>query len=150
MNQFRWEWYFLTWGQLRARTGLLSAHLLTAPLLGPPHLRQRDPEQARFVGDASPAADPEAYAAAARSLAAWLRGAAAGAPLVVNTPGWVKARARVRGGPESKQPVEDACWVCLYTVHTAQQQALTASPALLCCLLAVVGFLLMGTEAPRR
>jgi len=82
-----------------ARAGLLSAHLLTAPLLGPPHLRQREPEQARFVGDASPAADPEAYAAAACSLADWLRGAATGAPLVVNTPGWVKARPRAVGGP---------------------------------------------------
>jgi len=31
-----------------------------------------------------------AYVAASRALAAWLRGRAGDAPMVVNTPGWVK------------------------------------------------------------
>ena len=35
-------------------TGLLSAHLLREPLLGPPHLHPRDPDAARFIGDTSP------------------------------------------------------------------------------------------------
>ncbi|KAK9828014.1 hypothetical protein WJX81_000356 [Elliptochloris bilobata] len=70
--------------------GLLSAHLLREPLLGPPHLHQREPGAARFIGDTSPQADPAAYVAAAVSLARWLQGSAGGAPLVVNTPGWVK------------------------------------------------------------
>lgn len=33
---------------------MLSAHLLRAPLLGPPHLHAREPDAARFVGDTSP------------------------------------------------------------------------------------------------
>lgn len=37
-----------------------------------------------------------AYVAASRALAAWLRGRAGDAPLVVNTPGWVKVLSPAR------------------------------------------------------
>ena len=97
--------------------GLVSLTLLTAPALGPPHMHQRRPSAAIFVGDVSPANDPARYlqyvrelfrwycqhAAAAAQAAAAGGGAAAGdvsqqqqqplaalPPLVVNTHGWVK------------------------------------------------------------
>ena len=93
--------------------GLVSLNLVTAPVLGPPHLHPRRPAAAFFVGDTSPANDPVRYLQYVRELFSWYsrHGTAAAAaaaggaaqrqrqgadgaprlpPLVVNTHGWVK------------------------------------------------------------
>lgn len=93
--------------------GLVSLNLVTAPVLGPPHMHPRRPAAAFFVGDVSPANDPARYLQYVRELYHWhcRHGAAAAAaaagsgsgsgdqqqqqqlplpPLVVNTHGWVK------------------------------------------------------------
>ncbi|PRW58709.1 polynucleotide 5 -hydroxyl-kinase NOL9 [Chlorella sorokiniana] len=98
--------------------GLVSLNLVTAPVLGPPHMHLRRPAAAFFVGDVSPANDPARYLQYVRELYRWYcrHGGAAAAeaagssgsgsgsqqqqqqqqqqlqlpPLVVNTHGWVK------------------------------------------------------------
>lgn len=90
--------------------GLVSLSLITAPVLGPPHMHLAAPADARYVGDLSPSGDPALYLAHIRSLYSWYcrhgakaavaaaSQAAAGAvvgsgtppPLVVNTHGWIK------------------------------------------------------------
>lgn len=94
--------------------GLVSLTLVTAPVLGPPHMHPRRPAASFFIGDTSPANDPVRYLQYTRELYRWYHqhAAAAGAaavggggveamqqqeqapqqlpPLVVNTHGWVK------------------------------------------------------------
>ncbi|KAJ1619582.1 hypothetical protein T492DRAFT_572079, partial [Pavlovales sp. CCMP2436] len=74
--------------------GLVALHTLHEPLLGPPHahgLRGRATLGAVFLGDVTPSSDPKLYVAAVRKLAdAHRAGAHAGAPLFVNTCGWVR------------------------------------------------------------
>lgn len=96
--------------------GLVSAHVVAAPLLGAPHLRHRRPARAYFQGDVSPESDPGRYVEAVRRLVSWYwrdaatataadggggggvgGGSGGGAqaqaqappPLVVNTHGWI-------------------------------------------------------------
>ncbi|CAG9465771.1 unnamed protein product [Pedinophyceae sp. YPF-701] len=70
--------------------GCLSWTLLTEPLFGPPHLQQRRPDAAFFVGDTSPQHDPMKYVRAVAALAKHHAAVAPYAPLVINTHGWVR------------------------------------------------------------
>lgn len=86
-----------------APPGVISLHWIDQPLLGPPHTQLRPPHRCRFVGQTTPAEQPDAYVACVRALIAQHRakademppGAAANehqvppVPLVVNTCGWV-------------------------------------------------------------
>jgi len=84
--------------------GLLALATLRAPLLGPPALRAAcsdapEPAALRFVGEESPAADPDGFAAALHSLLAEAQaqqppGGGRRAPLVINTQGWVRGLGR--------------------------------------------------------
>lgn len=61
--------------------GLVSLSLVSSPVVGPPHLHQRRPAAALFVGDVSPAPDPVRYLQCVRELHSWhcQHGAAAAA-----------------------------------------------------------------------
>ena len=76
------------------RAGLVSLTLLDRPVCGLPHMHRRQPASARFVGHLSAERDPVAYVGAVQSLLAWHArqqgGAKHRAPLIVNTPGWIK------------------------------------------------------------
>jgi energy-coupling factor transporter ATP-binding protein EcfA2 len=70
----------------------LAVSRVTQPLLAPPHALHLKPFSVHFYGHTSPAVDIDAYCRAVAAAAASARAAAAaeGAPLVVNTLGWVK------------------------------------------------------------
>mmetsp|Transcript_38173 Transcript_38173/g.107864 ORF Transcript_38173/g.107864 Transcript_38173/m.107864 type:complete len:565 (+) Transcript_38173:240-1934(+) len=74
--------------------GLVSVHMVRGLLVGPPHEHQRcSCKRAAFVGDISPASEPEGYLAAVTGLLAWVRSPQSGfgaMPMVINTHGWVK------------------------------------------------------------
>ena len=79
--------------------GLVSLTLLQRPVFGLRHMRRRAPARAVYLGALSAERDPLAYGAAVRSLLAWHAqrrqerggdGAGAGAPLIINTCGWIK------------------------------------------------------------
>lgn len=72
--------------------GLVSGHVLTRPVVGPPQSHAATPAAAFFVGAPSPGPCPSRYAACAAALAAWYAqtGEPATAAAVVNTHGWVK------------------------------------------------------------
>lgn len=84
--------------------GMVSLHLLDAPVLGPPHANIRRPELAYFVGSTTSKPDPMYYSAAVRSLVEYYtsgrtsyipgEGPTPFPPLVVNTDGWVKGIGR--------------------------------------------------------
>ena len=70
----------------------LAVLRVTQPLLAPPHALDLKPFSVHFYGHTSPAVDIDAYRRAVAAAAASARAAAAaeGAPLIVNTLGWVK------------------------------------------------------------
>lgn len=49
--------------------GMVALHVLTSPLLGPPHTHLMQPSAAYYVGAVSPKDDPPLYVAAGRALA---------------------------------------------------------------------------------
>lgn len=77
--------------------GLVSLHFLQQPVLGAPHLHQRLPYAAHFMGDTSPAVDPGRFQRAITSLyeeycSKCNKHMEQGilVPLIVNTNGWIK------------------------------------------------------------
>lgn len=70
--------------------GLVSLTYLDRPVYGLPHMHQRAPAQARFVGHLSPERDPVAYREAVQELLTWHAARHASIPLVINTCGWIK------------------------------------------------------------
>jgi hypothetical protein len=70
----------------------LAVVRVTQPLLAPPHASHLKPFSVHFYGHTSPAVDIDAYRRAVDAAAASACAAAAaeGAPLIVNTLGWVK------------------------------------------------------------
>jgi polynucleotide 5'-hydroxyl-kinase GRC3/NOL9 len=81
-------------GALGVRAGLVSLTLLDRPLYGLPHMHRRPPARAHFLGALSAERDPTAYSAAVRALLAWHSARpGAGAPLIINSCGWIKVGA---------------------------------------------------------
>ncbi|KAI8822098.1 Pre-mRNA cleavage complex II protein Clp1-domain-containing protein [Fimicolochytrium jonesii] len=75
--------------------GIVSLHVITRPLLGPPFTLLRDPYQCYFIGSSSPKEDTDHYLACLRELVnvydkELLAQDDIPVPLVINTHGWVK------------------------------------------------------------
>ncbi|QDZ20713.1 polynucleotide 5'-hydroxyl-kinase [Chloropicon primus] len=77
--------------------GSVSLTFVASPIAGPPFMHPRKPERACFVGDTTPKSDPVLYFNSVVHLMDWYAAHGLGAlrsrnlaPLVVNTPGWVK------------------------------------------------------------
>ncbi|EIE24487.1 hypothetical protein COCSUDRAFT_40871 [Coccomyxa subellipsoidea C-169] len=70
--------------------GMVSLTYLDRPVYGLPHMHQRKPDQARFVGHLSAERDPVAYRGAVQELLSWHAAHHTSAPLVINTCGWIK------------------------------------------------------------
>lgn len=72
--------------------GLVSLLHITTPLFGPPHMHLRRPVSSYFIGETSPANEPDKYLDCLTSLLRHplLTQNAKLLPLVVNTHGWVK------------------------------------------------------------
>ncbi|BDA42877.1 Polynucleotide 5'-hydroxyl-kinase NOL9 [Coccomyxa sp. Obi] len=70
--------------------GLVSLTYVDCPIYGLPHMHQRAPAQARFVGQLSPERDPIAYKGAVEELLTWHAAHHASTPLIINTCGWIK------------------------------------------------------------
>ncbi|CAL8467483.1 g7021 [Coccomyxa elongata] len=70
--------------------GLVSLTYVDCPIYGLPHMHQRAPAQARFVGQLSPERDPIAYRGAVEELLTWHAAHHASTPLIINTCGWIK------------------------------------------------------------
>ena len=69
--------------------GLVSLHVVSAPLLGPPHTHVRAAAVTCCVGDASPATAPQHYVRCVQHVLAAYRARHASLPLLVNTCGYV-------------------------------------------------------------
>ncbi len=83
------------------RTGLVSLTYVDCPIYGLPHMHQRAPVQARFVGQLSPERDPIAYRGAVEELLTWHAAHHASTPLIINTCGWIKVACFVLSNPLS-------------------------------------------------
>lgn len=70
--------------------GMVSVTYLDRPVYGLPHMHQRRPVQARFVGHLSAERDPVAYGGAVEELLTWHRQHRPSVPLIINTCGWIK------------------------------------------------------------
>ena len=68
--------------------GLVSLHVLGAPLLGPPHTHVRPAAVSCCVGDASPGADPHHFLRCVGFVLEAYRRDYAGHPLIINTCGY--------------------------------------------------------------
>ncbi|XP_064401052.1 polynucleotide 5'-hydroxyl-kinase nol9-like isoform X2 [Halichondria panicea] len=73
---------------------VLSLHIITAPLFGPPYTHFRKPYKSYYYGDKTPEADPEYYLSLLTALhqhfIEGVRSSDPSIPLVINTCGWVK------------------------------------------------------------
>ncbi len=74
---------------------MVSLTYLDRPVYGLPHMHQRKPDQARFVGHLSAERDPVAYRGAVQELLSWHAAHHTSVPLVINTCGWIKVRTLV-------------------------------------------------------
>ncbi|KAH6584986.1 hypothetical protein BASA60_000726 [Batrachochytrium salamandrivorans] len=71
-------------------SGIVSLHVINAPLLGPAFTTQLDPYRSFFIGSTTPKNDPDYYIACLCELIKVWRADLSGLPLVVNTNGWIK------------------------------------------------------------
>merc|ERR1711998_445468 len=71
--------------------GLVSLHLISSPVLSPPQRHLSTPLTAHFVGEITPQHDPTRFLQAIRRTFRTYQesAAAARAPLLVNTAGWL-------------------------------------------------------------
>lgn len=73
--------------------GMVSLHMLSQPVFGPPFMHFQEPAAAYFIGDTSPQSHPVRYLTAVQSLYDWFQHQKQQhpcLPLVVNTHGWIK------------------------------------------------------------
>lgn len=74
--------------------GLVSITLIKHIVVGPPHIHQKHPARAHFIGDTSPKSDTALYTKSVEALVSWFgdycmrRGISI--PLVCNTNGWIR------------------------------------------------------------
>lgn len=74
--------------------GLVSITLIKQILVGPPHMHQKHPVRAHFVGDTSPKSDTALYGKSVAALISWFGDfctrQGTHIPLVFNTNGWIR------------------------------------------------------------